>query len=219
MTYLKLQLALDMDSADEAEALARRALPWVDAIEVGTPLLMRCGTEIVARLRALIPPDGPTLLADTKISDEGGRIASICFEQGADGVSVVDGASTATLREVRDLATTMGGEVWIDLLHHNNPIIRARAFMPYADGFILYQTPSGLPPLLVEGLLSIDRPFRLAGGVDLPMIERLRQPQDDPLVLEGVIVGRAITQADDTDAALRAFAQAVGRVESEGDSP
>lgn len=218
MNRLHLQLALDTESLDEAEALARRALPWVDTMEVGTPLLLCAGMAALSRVRALLGDDGPRLLADTKISDEGARIAQLCFDHGASAVSVVDGASTATLREVRELADARGCQVWVDLLHHSNPIIRAQAVAPYVDGFILYRPPAGLPPLLVEGLLSLDRPFRMAGGIDLPMAEHLMRPRPDELLLEGIIVGRAITQADDVDGTLRDFARVVGRPAPQGAS-
>lgn len=213
MSRLHLQLALDLLPLDEAVAIARRAIPYVNTIEVGTPLLIREGVAAIRRLRAELS-DVPqiALMADTKISDEGAEIGRLCFEAGADGLTVVDGASTATLQAVYEVANAQGKQVWVDLLYHSNPIIRAHAIAPYVDGFLFHRPPSGFPPLLVDGLLALDRPIRLAGGMDLDLAHRARRiwteaaSRETMLPQEGFVIGRAITQAEDVEAALRAFA-------------
>jgi 3-keto-L-gulonate-6-phosphate decarboxylase len=139
---------------NEAARMADRAAPYVDTVEVGTPLLIREGIAALSAIRPVLDETTVTLFADSKISDEGVAIARLCYEAGADALSVVDGASTKTLRAVRAIADEMGKQVWVDLMYHSNPILRARTLAPYADGFIVHRPHTGFPPLLVEGLLD-----------------------------------------------------------------
>lgn len=212
-TRLHLQLALDHCTLPEALALAERAAPVVDSVELGTPFLIREGVAGLHQINLRLEGHPCALFADTKISDEGALIARICLEAGADALSVVDGASTRTLQEVRAVADEFGRQVWVDLLYHSNPIIRARALAPYADGFIVHRPRTGFPPLLVEGLMAVDRPIRLAGGLSWEEAQRAVEFQRriglaraSMAPMEGLIVGRAITQAPDVGAALAAFA-------------
>ena len=155
-TRLHLQLALDHCTLPEALALAERAAPVVDSIELGTPFLIREGVAALRQFKALLDGHPCALFADTKISDEGALIARICLEAGADALSVVDGASTRTLQEARTVVNEFGRQLWVDLLYHSNPIIRARALAPYVDGFIVHRPRNGFPPLLVEGLMAVE---------------------------------------------------------------
>lgn len=214
MNRLHLQLALDHCTLEMAEALTRLAAPIVDTVEVGTPLLIREGVAALRLLHPLLAHHDCELFADTKISDEGESIAELCYEAGADAVSVVDGASTRTMHAVRAVADRFERELWVDLLYHSNPIVRARALAPFVDGFILHRPESGFPDQLVDGLLAVDRPIRLAGGLTIEEARRAasfqrqnggaHRAQMEPA--EGMIVGRAITHATDVEEALAAFA-------------
>lgn len=217
MTQLHLQLAFDRGSLEGVCAMARRAAPHVDTIEVGTPLLMREGVAALRQMRDAIDGTPAALFADTKISDEGIDIAHTCFEAGADALSVVDGASFETLYAVRAIADEVGRQVWVDLLNHSNPIVRARALAPFVDGFILHRMSSGLPPMLVAAMLSLRAPVRLAGGLTPSYARRAvavqlaagdRHKRMAPM--EGIIVGRAITEAEDFDGALATFVAICG---------
>lgn len=207
MTRLHLQLALDLGSLDQWVQLVQIALPYVDSVEIGTPLLIRDGIAALHAIRPHLEGTSLSLFADSKISDEGATIAQLCYEAGADTISVVDGASTRTLKAVRAVADEMGKQVWVDLMYHSNPILRARTLAPYADGFIVHRPETGFPPQLVEGLLIIDRPIRIAGGLTLEIARReIESRQQGNVTLhEGIVVGRAITQAKDVEGALKAF--------------
>jgi len=208
MTRLHLQLALDLGTLDQSLQLVQVAIPYVDSIEIGTPLLIREGIAAVKAIRPYVEGTQVALFADSKISDEGVAIARLCFEAGADTISVVDGASTNTLRAVRSVADELGKQVWVDLMYHSNPILRARTLAPYADGFVVHRPPTGFPPLLVEGLRIVDRPIRIAGGITLDIARReiATRLATSLTPNAGIVVGRAITQAEDIEAALQAFA-------------
>jgi 3-hexulose-6-phosphate synthase len=193
--------------------LVRQAVPYVDSIEIGTPLLIRDGITALDAIRPHLDGTHVSLFADSKISDEGVMIARLCFEAGADTISVVDGASTTTLKAVRSVADAMGKQVWVDLMYHSNPILRARTLAPYADGFIVHRPRTGFPPLLVEGLLIIDRPIRIAGGLTLEVAQREIAARQNTYgaAYEGMVVGRAITQSENVVAALQEFSALCNR--------
>jgi 3-keto-L-gulonate-6-phosphate decarboxylase len=209
MTRLHLQLALDLGTLDQSVHLVQMALPYVNSIEIGTPLLIREGIVALEAIHPHLDGTEVALFVDSKISDEGIAIARLCFDAGADAISVVDGASTNTLRAVRAVADEMGKQVWVDLMYHSNPILRARTLSPYADGFVVHRPQTGFPPLLIEGLLIIDRPIRIAGGLTLEIARReIAARQSSAITVhEGIVVGRAITQSDNVEAALQAFAE------------
>ena len=66
---MKLQLALDDLSLEQAIALAERVRDYIDIIEAGTPLIYGYGMEAVRALKARFPEK--QVLADMKIMDSG----------------------------------------------------------------------------------------------------------------------------------------------------
>lgn len=64
---MKLQIALDLDSADKAVAMAAQVYGLVDIIELGTPLMLKEGVGVVGLMKRRFP-DAP-ILADMKITD------------------------------------------------------------------------------------------------------------------------------------------------------
>ena len=75
---MKLQLALDDITIDEAVALLDRVHPLIDIVEVGTPFLIEDGLRPVRDFRARYP-DLP-VLADVTIMDAGHYEARQAFE-------------------------------------------------------------------------------------------------------------------------------------------
>lgn len=111
---MKLQLALDTVTIPEAEALLAKVSPYVDILEVGTPLLLREGIQAVRRLKEAYPH--LELLADTKIMDGGKVQADLAFSAGADIVTVLALADQATLNLVVAEARKHGKQVMADLI-------------------------------------------------------------------------------------------------------
>ena len=91
----ELQLALDGE-LENAQEILRRAHPFIEIVEIGTPLVFREGMRAVRAVRAAYPE--LRLLADLKIMDAGEVEAEIAFDAGADRVTVMAVASDATIR-------------------------------------------------------------------------------------------------------------------------
>ena len=109
-----LQLALDTPHAGTVRRLLDETAGDVDIIELGTPLLIRYGVDIIGEIR-LDHPD-KKILADFKIADAGAVEAGLAFDAGADIVTVLGSAHPATLREAGERAKRSGGRVMADLI-------------------------------------------------------------------------------------------------------
>ena len=88
---MKLQIALDLDSADKAVAMAAQVYGLVDIIELGTPLMLKEGVGVVGLMKRRFPD--ALILADMKIADGGYMEARFAVEEGADN-GVVERDST-----------------------------------------------------------------------------------------------------------------------------
>src|SRR5262245_65088682 len=88
---MKLQLALDTPDLTHELELAGRVAAYVDAIEAGTPLLIREGIRAVRELRRR--HRGRPIVADIKVIDAGEPIAELAFAAGATIVTVLGSAS------------------------------------------------------------------------------------------------------------------------------
>ncbi len=103
-----LQLALDFVSVPPAVATAVQVQEFVDIIEIGTPLIKVAGVEGVKAIREVCPDK--YILADFKTPDVGGLEAQLAFDAGADFVSIIGGATIATVKEALKVANERPGK-------------------------------------------------------------------------------------------------------------
>ncbi len=111
---MKLQLALDDLSLEEAIALMARVREHIDIIEAGTPLIYGYGMEAVRALKARFPEK--QVLADMKIMDSGAWETEEAMTAGADYVTVLGVSEDATVRNCLETATRYGREVVVDMI-------------------------------------------------------------------------------------------------------
>ena len=111
---IKLQLALDLGSLDEALNIAREIEKYIDIIEIGTPLIKKYGIESVRVARKAF--DKAILLADMKTMDGGVFEAEIAFEAGADLTTVMACADYNTIQNVINIAKNYKKKVMVDML-------------------------------------------------------------------------------------------------------
>lgn len=111
---MKLQIALDSTSSQEAKRILEKVSDLVDIVEVGTPLLMKEGVKIVTEIKNAYPQ--LEVLADLKIIDAGDIEASIGFEAGADIVTVLGVAHDVTIHRAVNQAHSLNKQVMIDLI-------------------------------------------------------------------------------------------------------
>lgn len=195
---MKLQLALDTPDLMHELELAGKVAAHVDLIEAGTPLLIREGIRAVRELRRR--HRGRPIVADIKVIDAGEPIAELAFAAGATIVTVLGCASDEVIERVVRSAKRYDGQVMADSLSLTNVPERARQLRELGvDSLCInrrgIKRVKGLNreerlTQLAELVEQIDLPIYLAGGIDVPELNLLR---DWPLA--GVIVGAAIAEA------------------------
>ena len=85
---MKLQLALDDITLEDALSLVRTVRDYIDIIEIGTPFVIEYGMEAVRVMKKEFPEK--EILADLKIMDAGDYEAEEALKAGADYVTVLD---------------------------------------------------------------------------------------------------------------------------------
>ena len=111
---MKLQLALDDLSLEQAIALAELVRDHIDIIEAGTPLIYGYGMAAVRTLKERFPEK--LVLADMKIMDSGALETEEAMDAGADYVTVLGVSEDATVKNCLEAAARYGREVVVDMI-------------------------------------------------------------------------------------------------------
>ncbi len=205
---IHLQLALDQGRTDELIGIARLAEPHVDWIEAGTPWILSEGLGVVRKLREAFPER--QIVADLKIADAGELEAEMAFAAGADIVSVLGIAGDLTLQGALRAAGRHRGRIVVDLLHIPEPANRSREAIDLGASLVVYHVAYDDPLVGLRRMPEVSQEARgaivVAGGIrleDILAVARFRPA--------AIIVGRAIMEAPDPEAAARAFREALDR--------
>ena len=193
---MQLQLALD-GSLDESLAILQIVHRYIDIAEIGTPLIFREGMHAVRSIRQAFPH--LPLLADLKIMDAGKIEAAIAFEAGCQTVTVLGVTQEATIQGALQAANQFGGQVMMDMMQVKPLIEGARKCVGFGCKWLCihtaYDRQEHESPLAELEQLRRALPaasLAVAGGIGLETIDTVMKQQPDI-----VIVGSAITQADD----------------------
>jgi len=196
-----LQLALDTFDLPSALAPMQRACVHIDVVEAGTILCYAEGMHAVRALRALYPDK--ILLADVRIAEAGSIIAKLAFDAGADWVTVVSGATPATMEVVLKEARTRERDVQLELIDGIEQVIAHRSRDGEALGDLSWK-PGDFD--VMRRLADLGFKVTVAGGVevaDLPLFAGVP--------IHVFTVGRAIRSAADPAAAAAAFQEAIAK--------
>lgn len=193
---MKLQVALDTLTLEEALRLLEKIEPFVDIVEVGTPFLIEAGLNPVREIKKRYPH--MTVLADVKIIDGASIEAKSAFEAGADIVTVIGLAHEQTIQDTIDSAKMYQKEVLVDFIASDVPSLAKRLEPLGADYFCVHTAvdvqaqKDGPLAELIALKKTVSVKTAVAGGVHLDSIEEIAKQYPDIL-----IVGSAITKADD----------------------
>ncbi|GAA4775687.1 3-hexulose-6-phosphate synthase [Actinomycetospora chlora] len=216
---MKLQLALDVATLDEALVVSRAAAEYVDILELGSTLIKNEGTAAISAIKATHP--GTTVLADMKTAEAGGLEAGLAFAAGADLVTVLDGADDDTIAAAVAVARSHGKGVVADMITARELVARAREVVRLGAEFCeIHAGPDGEAPrgwsirAVIEAGRQSEVPFSVAGGVDLESIGDVAR--SGAVV---AVVGTAVTAAPDPRAAARGLRVAVDTTIVGGEVP
>jgi 3-hexulose-6-phosphate synthase len=208
----KLQVAIDLLTTEEALALAAKVAPYVDIIELGTPLIKNMGSTVITAMKAAHPDK--QVFADLKTADAGELEADIAFKAGADLVTVLGVSGDATIIGAVKAAKAHGKGVVVDTIGHPDRVKRAREVTELGVEFV--ELHAGLDEQWAEGysiqvLLDeasiVGVPVSIAGGVNINNIEAVIKAG-----AQVAVAGAAIYAAEDPAAAAKALKEAIANV-------
>ncbi|PXA72303.1 3-hexulose-6-phosphate synthase [Cryobacterium arcticum] len=193
---MKLQVAMDVLTTADALALAGKVAPYVDIIELGTPLIKAEGLRAVTAIKEAHPDK--IVFADLKTMDAGELEADIAFTAGADLVTVLGTAGDSTIVGAVAAAAKHNKGIVVDLIGVADKVTRAREVITL--GAVFVEMHAGLDEQAEAGfsldtLLSAGAtaqvPFSLAGGVSVATIAAVQQAGASVAVAGGAIYGAA----------------------------
>jgi orotidine-5'-phosphate decarboxylase len=206
----ELILALDVTEKKQALAIAHACAPHIDAIKLGYPLILSCGLAVAEDLGDFDLP----LIADFKVADipnTNQLIAEQVFDAGFSSVICHGFTGKDAVQACVDVAGDYGGACFVvaEMSHpgataffHGGTAekIAGLAMECGADGIIAPATrPEQVKALRkIVGNRKILSPGVGAQGGDAAAVAT---------IVDGIIVGRAIYEADDPAAAAATFAR------------
>lgn len=205
---LKLQVAIDRVSLDQAESFIKKLAPYSDILEAGTSLIKDYGVQALAVLKKAAP--GTLLLGDMKTIDEGDYEFYRGYQSGADILTVMGASSVATIEKCYRVAEQTGHEMMIDLLECAPETIDRITDFPNAIYCLHASVDKGATADPNGDILAFKKHFpsirriAIAGGINLEGIEKMRESSP-----EIVIVGSGITKAGDMALAAQNFRKAM----------
>ena len=209
---MKLQLALDDITLEDAMALIDKVHNYVDIVEIGSPFIIDCGMEPVKRIKAKYPE--LEVLADTKIMDAGDYEAELTYKAGADYCTVLGVTDTLTIEGCVKAAKEYGKQTMVDMICVEDVPKRVKEIEAVGVDFIgvhvgVDQQAVGITPLekLAEMKSCVEHSIvSVAGGINLKTIEEYKK-----LNPEVIIVGGGINHAEDPVAAAKAIYEAINQ--------
>lgn len=205
----KLQVAIDLLTTADALALVAKIAPYIDIIELGTPLIKKEGLAVVTAMKAAYPDK--LVFADMKTMDTGELEADLAFSAGADLVTVLGAAGNATIIGAVKAGKAHGKGVVVDTIGMADRVKRAQEVTALGVEFV--ELHAALDEQWAEGYsiqVLIDEaaragvPVSIAGGVNINNVSAV--------IKAGAIVavaGAAIYGAEDPAAAAKALREAI----------
>lgn len=202
----RLQLALDDIEREDVLPLLDLVVDQIDIVEVGTPLVIRYGVELVSRIKQRYPQ--LEVLCDAKIMDAAHYEAALAFDAGANYVTVLGLTDNGSVRGAVEAAAERGAQIMADMICVPDLVGRARELQELGVHVVAVHTgidqqARGRTPLddlrsLATSGLAV--PLAVAGGVN-------RECAADYLALNPsiLIVGGGITAAADPAAEATAI--------------
>ena len=208
---MKIQLALDRMNIAEAIELTRKVEDSIDWIEVGTSLIKEFGVASIKEMKQAFPHK--QIVADIKTIDNARYEFELCFDAGADIATVMGVSPLVTIDTCMEVAHRYQKKVMIDLLNTSDQ--QKRDLRKYKDAIFcehvskdqqeeLGSQNHGTKPSDFSGFQ-----VAAAGGVTLDSIEDLVGSLNPAVV----IIGSAITKADNPSASAAQFKQLILQTE------
>ncbi len=197
----RLQVALDFENMDDAQAIAKGVALYVDIFEVGTPLIISEGMRAIQAIKDAHPDK--LVCADLKTTDAGYLEVKLAAQAGASIITVLADAYEVTIKEALRAAYEFNVEIMADLIVSRSPVTTLASIIDYKykDTNLHYalvhsgldQQASRRAPLFeLESVARLREHPRLAiaGGIRVTDISNIME-----FPVDIIIVGGGITRA------------------------
>lgn len=193
---MELQLALDLVDIPQAKQLVQELEPYIDIVEIGTPVVINEGLKAVKAIKEAFP--SLKVLADLKIMDAAGYEVMKASEAGADIVTVLGASEDMTIKGAVEEAKKQGKQILVDMISVKNLEERAREVDAFGVDYICVHTGYDLQAVgknSFEDLLTIKRVVKhaktaVAGGIKLDTLPEVIKANPDLVIVGGGITGQ-----------------------------
>ncbi|GAA4841329.1 3-hexulose-6-phosphate synthase [Paenibacillus vulneris] len=198
---MELQLALDLVDIPQAIELVKEVEPYIDIVEIGTPVVINEGLRAVKEVKAAFPH--LKVLADLKVMDAAGYEVMKASEAGADIVTILGAAEDMTIKGAVEEAKKQGKKILIDMISVKDLAQRAQEVDAFGVDYICVHTGYDLQAVgknSFEDLRTIKAVVKnaktaVAGGIKLSTLPEVIQAQPDLIIVGGGITGEDNKQA------------------------
>ncbi|SFC73058.1 3-hexulose-6-phosphate synthase [Zunongwangia sp. SCSIO 43204] len=205
----KLQVAIDLLNTEDAIALATKVAPYIDIIELGTPLIKSEGLSAITAMKEAFPDK--KVFADFKTADAGGLEAEMAFKAGADYITILGSIDDATIIGAVEAAKKYDRAVVVDTIGVQDRVKRAQEvsklgveFVELHAGLDEQAKPGYSIDVLIEEASRAGVPVSIAGGVNKNSIAKVKESGAVVAVAGGAIYG-----AEDPAAAAKELKEAL----------
>jgi len=176
----KLQVAIDLLKIEDAIALATKVAPYIDIIELGTPLIKSEGLSGIRKMKEAFPDK--LVLADFKTADAGELEADMAFGAGADYITILGTTGDSTIAGAVKSAMAHGKGVVVDTIGVKDRVKRAQEAIALGAEFV--ELHAGLDEqaeagysiqVLIDEANRAGVPVSIAGGVNSSSITAVKQ--------------------------------------------
>lgn len=205
---MKLQTAIDRVSLSKAEEMVKTFAGKTDIIEIGTSLIKDYGLFALKQLNEY--KKNSLLLADLKTCDEGAYEFQQGYEQGFDILTVMGSSSRETLEKCYEVSQSYERYMLIDLLECSTEKIHEIADFKNAIYCLHTSVDKSGDHNIIEEIQKFKQQFPkiqnicVAGGIKLDVCKELKKEN-----IQSVIVGSAITKAENMEEELRKFKEVI----------
>lgn len=192
---MKLQLALDLVTAEEGIELVKEVESYIDVVEIGTPIVINEGLQAVKKMKDAFP--SLNVLADLKVMDAGGYEVMKASEAGADIITILGATDDATIRGAVEEAKKHGNKILIDMINVQDIEKRAAEIDALGVDYICVHTGYDLQAAgenSFEQLHAIKNVVKnaktaIAGGIKLDTLPEVIKANPDLIIVGGGITG------------------------------
>jgi len=205
---MQMQISYDFTNLSQAIEIAKKTAPFADIIEIGSLLIISEGVKAIKEFKSTFP-DKP-ILADAKIVDRVTEIIPVLSQSEAKYITVLYGTSNKVIQKASSIAHSLNSKIVLDLIDPETMGQGALEAESLNVDHLLFHYPHEVGETfshlenweIVRGNTKL--PIFISGRVNKKNIEEIVK-----LKPQGVVVGEAITKAEDPEAQAMSFRELI----------